>query len=75
MEEWQEWFLGENVKDGLWPANRFKRDVLRVAANELSKKPNLIVVIDAQKRGRKISGYNITVQDNWTNPIRKKPIS
>lgn len=64
LSDWQLWFLGKSKDDELWATNRFKRDVLKTAANELAQKLDLIITIVAQKRGRKIVGFEVDVHDN-----------
>ncbi len=61
VEEWELWFLGKNGKDKLWPTNRFNRDVLKVAMNELSDKLDVWFEVTKRKNGRKIVGYEVDV--------------
>ena len=64
LEEWQDWFLGEEKS---WPAGLFKRNALLVACEELEMKFNADIELTTVKKGRKVIGYEMVIRD------RRKP--
>ena len=61
LEEWQDWFLGE---DRRMPPAIFARNCLKVGAEELEKKIGVDVYLDVVKNGRKVIGYEMQLVDN-----------
>ena len=61
LEEWQDWFLGE---DRRMPPAIFARNCLKVGAEELEKKLGVDVYLDVVKNGRKVIGYEMQLVDN-----------
>ena len=61
LEEWQEWFLGDERR--LAPAV-FARDCLKVGAEELESKLNVDICLTVVKNGRKVVGYEMQITDN-----------
>lgn len=61
LEDWQDWFLGE---DKQWSAGLFKRNALLVASEELESKLNVAITITTIKKGRKVVGYEMQIEDN-----------
>ena len=61
LEEWQDWFLGEDRR--ITPAV-FARDCLKVGAEELEKKLGVDVYLNVVKNGRKVIGYEMQITDN-----------
>ncbi|MFZ2484137.1 MAG: replication initiation protein [Streptococcus parauberis] len=60
LDEWQTWFLG---KEKRLATNIFKRDVLSKASEELERLFDLRIELDIKKRGRRITGYTMTITD------------
>lgn len=60
LDEWQEWFLGNERK---MSAGIFKRDVLTKAIKELEQKFPIQIALTTQKKGRTIVGYEIEILD------------
>lgn len=60
LEEWQSWFLEENKR---MPAGRFYADVLTRSIEELSGKLQVDFFVTTLKRGRKVEGYEIMIND------------
>lgn len=63
LERWQNWFLSEKRMS----AGIFKRDVLKKAAEELEKLFRVHIILEVQKRGRNVVGYEMQIIDNRTN--------
>lgn len=61
LEEWQDWFLGEERR---MPPAIFVRNCLKVGAEELEKKLGVDVYLDVVKNGRKVIGYEMQITDN-----------
>ena len=60
MEEWQGWFLG---KEKRLLASRFYSNILKRACEELEKKLNAQCTLTSLKKGRKIVGYKLEIND------------
>lgn len=60
LEEWESWFLG---KDKRLPAGQFFQKVITRAIEELSDKMSVSFFVTTLKRGRKVVGYEITIND------------
>lgn len=61
LEEWQEWFLGEEKR---MPPAIFARNCLKVGAEELEKKIGVDISLTVNKNGRKVIGYEMEITDN-----------
>lgn len=61
LEEWQQWFLGEDYK--AMSAGVFKRDILTRAAEELETKLHVEIELLTRKDGRKVTGYEMTIRE------------
>lgn len=61
LEEWQDWFLGEERR---MPPAIFARNCLKVGAEELEKKLGVDVYLGVVKNGRKVIGYEMQITDN-----------
>lgn len=61
VDEWQNWFLGEERR--LTPGI-FKRDVITVGALELEAKLGVEIFLNTLKDGRKVVGYEMQITDN-----------
>lgn len=62
LEEWQEWFLGDERR--LAPAV-FARDCLKVGAEEIETKfKGVDIYLNVVKNGRKVVGYEMQITDN-----------
>lgn len=61
LEEWQDWFLGEERR---MPPAIFARNCLKVGAEELEKKIGVDIYLDVVKNGRKVIGYEMQITDN-----------
>lgn len=70
LDEWETWFLGS---DRHWPAGRFMRDCLNVAIDEIGEKIGASFVIDKQVRGRKVEGYEITINSKNNSQYLNDP--
>ncbi|WP_426071547.1 replication initiation protein [Enterococcus faecium] len=60
MQQNQSWFLG---KDKRLPAGQFFQKVITRAIEELSDKMSVSFFVTTLKRGRKVVGYEITIND------------
>ena len=60
MEEWQGWFLGKQKR---LSASRFYTSILKRACEELEKKLNAQCTLTSLKKGRKIVGYKLEIND------------
>lgn len=60
---WQNWFLSEKRM----PAGIFKRDVLKKAAEEIEKLFRVHIILEVQKRGRNVVGYEMQIIDSRAN--------
>ena len=61
LEEWQDWFLGEERR---MPPAIFARNCLKVGAEELEKKLGVDIYLNVVKNGRKVVGYEMQITDN-----------
>ena len=66
LDDWQSWFLG---KEKRLSAGRFFADVLSRAIEELDEKLNAGFFVTTLKRGRKVVGYEITINDTSINEM------
>lgn len=60
LEEWQEWFLGKGKK---LTAGHFYSSVIVRGTDELERKLPVEFYVTTQKRGRKVVGYEILIND------------
>lgn len=61
LEDWQDWFLGEERR---MPPAIFARNCLKVGAEELEKKLGVDIYLNVVKNGRKVIGYEMQITDN-----------
>ncbi|HFI0159922.1 TPA: replication initiation protein [Streptococcus suis] len=60
LDEWQEWFLGEEKR---LTAGKFMQNVIKRAAEELEDKFNIEIVLDTKKNKRNVIGYEMEIID------------
>lgn len=60
LDEWQDWFLGEEKR---WEPARFSRDCIQKGAVELEEKLGVDIFLNTLKNGRKVVGYEMQIID------------
>lgn len=60
LDEWQDWFLGEEKR---WEPARFSRDCIQKGAVELEEKLGVEIFLNTLKNGRKVIGYEMQIVD------------
>lgn len=60
LDEWQNWFLGEEKR---LTAGRFMQNVITRAVEEVEEKFLVQIIVDVVKRGRNVVGYEMEIID------------
>jgi len=68
LENWQSWFLGKGKS---MPAGQFFNNVIVRGTEELEKKIPVEFYVTTQKKGRKVVGYEILINDTSINESEK----